>query len=55
MATLGDEVYDLAVSFAGEHRAYVEQTVRAECRKWPTEEAIYDVTIAPSNLPKADA
>jgi hypothetical protein len=26
----------------------------AERRKWPTEEADYDLTIVPSNLPKAD-
>jgi len=26
----------------------------AERRKWPTEEAAYDLTIVPSNLPKAD-
>jgi hypothetical protein len=26
----------------------------AERRKWPTEEADYDITIVPSNLPKAD-
>ena len=29
MNTLNDRIYDLAVSFAGEHRDYVEQTVRA--------------------------
>jgi hypothetical protein len=29
MVTPNDLVYDLAVSFAGEHRSYVEQTVRA--------------------------
>ena len=25
----GEDIYDLAVSFAGEHRTYVERTVRA--------------------------
>jgi hypothetical protein len=38
-----------------ENRKRTSGRTTAERGKWPTEEAAYDITIAPSNLPKADA
>jgi hypothetical protein len=37
-----------------ENRKRTSGRTTAERRKWPTEEATYDITIVPSNLPKAD-
>jgi hypothetical protein len=37
-----------------ENRKRTSGRATAERRKWPTEEAVYDITIVPSNLPKAD-
>jgi hypothetical protein len=37
-----------------ENRKRTSGRATAERRKWPTEEATYDITIVPSNLPKAD-
>jgi hypothetical protein len=37
-----------------ENRKRTSGRTTAERRKWPTEEAVYDITIVPSNLPKAD-
>jgi hypothetical protein len=37
-----------------ENRKRTSGRTKAERKKWPTEEATYDITIDPSNLPKAD-
>jgi hypothetical protein len=37
-----------------ENRKRTSGRTKAERRKWPTEEATYDLTITPSNLPPAD-
>ena len=37
-----------------ENRKRTSGRTKTERRKWPTEEAAYDLTILPSNLPKAD-
>jgi hypothetical protein len=37
-----------------ENRKRTSGRTTAERRKWPTEEATYDITIVPSNIPKAD-
>jgi hypothetical protein len=37
-----------------ENRSRTSGRTTVERRKWPTEEATYDITIVPSNLPKAD-
>jgi len=37
-----------------ENRKRTSGRTKAERRKWPTEEATYDITIVPSNLQKAD-
>ena len=37
-----------------ENRKRTSGRTKAERRKWPTEEAAYDITVTPSNLPKAD-
>jgi len=37
-----------------ENRSRTSGRTKAERRKWPTEEATYDLTITPSNLPPAD-
>jgi hypothetical protein len=37
-----------------ENRSRTSGRTTAERKKWPTEEATYDITIVPSNLPKAD-
>ena len=43
-----------AQPLARENRKRTSGRTSAERRKWPTEEADYDLTIIPSNLPKAD-
>ncbi|MGH3253193.1 MAG: transposase, partial [Trebonia sp.] len=37
-----------------QHRKRTSGRTTAERGKWPTEEAAYDLTVVPSNLPKAD-
>jgi hypothetical protein len=58
-ATAGDPLALLTAAIAGqpisrENRKRTSGRTTAERRKWPTEEATYDITIVPSNLPKAD-
>jgi hypothetical protein len=43
-----------AQPLARENRKRTSGRTNSERRKWPTEEADYDLTIIPSNLPKAD-
>jgi hypothetical protein len=43
-----------AQPLARENRKRTSGRTKTERKKWPTEEATYDITIAPSNLPKAD-
>jgi hypothetical protein len=58
-ATAGDPLALLTAAIAGqplnrENRKRTSGRTTAERRKWPTEETTYDITIVPSNLPKAD-
>jgi hypothetical protein len=58
-ASADDPLAFLATAIAGqplsrESRKRTSGRTPAERRKWPTEEATYDITIVPSNLPKAD-
>jgi hypothetical protein len=58
-AGTGDPLALLTASIAGqplnrENRKRTSGRTTAERRKWPTEEAAYDLTIVPSNLPKTD-
>jgi hypothetical protein len=55
----GDPLALLTTAIAGqplnrENRKRTSGRTTAERRKWPTEEATYNITIVPSNLPKAD-
>jgi hypothetical protein len=55
----GDPLEFLATAIAAqplnrENRKRTSGRTKAERRKWPTEEATYDITITPSNLPPAD-
>jgi hypothetical protein len=43
-----------AQPLARENRKRTSGRTKTERRKWPTEEATYDIIISPSNLPKAD-
>jgi hypothetical protein len=43
-----------AQPLARENRKRTSGRTKTERRKWSTEEATYDITISPSNLPKAD-
>ena len=43
-----------AQPLARENRKRTSGRTKTERKKWPTEEATYDITISPSNLPKAD-
>jgi len=58
-ARVDDPLALLTTAIAGqplsrENRKRTSGRTKAERRKWPTEEAAYDITIVPSNLPKAD-
>jgi hypothetical protein len=58
-AGAGDPLALIAVAIAApplsrEGRQRTSGRTSAERRKWATEEADYDITIVPSNLPKAD-
>jgi hypothetical protein len=58
-AASGDPLARLTAAIAGQPATRGKRTrtsgrTTAERRKWPTEDATYDITIAPSNLPKAD-
>jgi hypothetical protein len=58
-ATAADPLRPLTAAIAAhplarENRKRTSGRTSAERNKWPTEEAAYDLTIIPSNLPKAD-
>jgi hypothetical protein len=58
-ATAGDPLALLTHAIAAqplnrEDRSRTSGRSKTERRKWPTEEATYDITITPSNLPPAD-
>jgi hypothetical protein len=58
-ADAGDPLALLTAAIAAqplnrENRKRTSGRTTAERRKWPSEEATYDITIVPSNLPKAD-
>lgn len=58
-ASAGNPLGPLAAAIAAqplsrENRRRTSGRTPTERRKWPTEEAAYDITIVPSNLPKAD-
>jgi hypothetical protein len=52
LAQLTAAIADQPLNRQGRKRTSGRTT--AERSKWPTEEATYDLTIVPSNLPKAD-
>jgi hypothetical protein len=52
LALLTDAI--TAQPLSRENRSRTSGRTTAERKKWPTEEATYDITIVPSNLPKAD-
>ncbi len=58
-ASAGDPLAPLTSAISAqplsrENRKRTSGRTATERRKWPTEEAAYDITIVPSNLPKAD-
>ncbi len=58
-SSAGEPLALLTTAIAGqplsrENRKRTSGRTTTERRKWPTEEATYDITIVPSNLPKAD-